>query len=373
MTARSSLQLSPFYWDLRNRVTRPWDCVGQLVSKYFWRRWKPILGPEYTMLIIELRLQAAELDASSSGAPVVQVSHQDLADRTGLSLRKIQRLLSPSTMRRPENWFLGKFLRVESRYVYDEALKKKIRVANTYAVAIDDPLHPEDEEAIGMQVAQREQQDLQAQGLEPPLPRPEPATEPPLPSTMPPATVDEERLYQRAREMVPDLSLSVLARLFSTVGPDTISRQLDWFPQRDNRWARNGPAAAFFTYCKEDRPPPEPVRREARASQQDAQALEEARAQTVAAAPAPLQDQPDVWRRVLEHLPTASRYSIGSRLEFIGQGPGFVRCRCPSKGDAWLIRQNQAVWNDAATAALGTPTVVVFESDHDEETSTCAP
>jgi len=376
MTPRSSLQLSPFYWDLRNKIIRPWESVGQLVSRYFWRQWQPILGPEYTVLVIELRQLAADaaVEGGTSSSPVVQVSHQDLAERTGLSLRKVQRLLSPSTMRRPENWFLGRFIRVENRYVYDEALGKKIRVANSYAVAIDDPLHPEDEEGLSLQVARREQDDLRAQGFEAALPQPELAFESSLPSSLPPASPDEERLYQLARDLVPELSLTVLARLLGSVGPETVMRQLEWFPLRDNSWARNGPAAAFFTYCKEDRPPPPAViraSREAEHQEEVAQRASEAAVKALEDAPDP-ESQPEVWKQILARLPTVSRFGLGPRLEFLRVEEGRVFCRCPTSGDAFLLRQNQRTWDNAASEALGSPTVVVVEAAHDKETSTCA-
>lgn len=378
MTPHSSMQLSPFYWDLRNRITRPWDSVGQLVSKYFWKRWMPVLGPEYTILIIELRQLAAASSLArgtpsfASNAPTVQVSHQDLADRTGFSLRKIQRLLTPSAMRKPENWFVGRFLRVENCYVYDEARKKKVRVANSYAIAIDDPLHPEDEEEINIEFTRREREDLRAQGFEATLPQPEPA-ESLLPSTLPPVSAEEERVYQLAKELVPDLSLTVLARLIATVGHPAVLRQLEWFPLRDNTWAKNGPAAAFFTYCKEDRPEPPAAARVTRETHNEALSLQTAREATreaLQSAPDPA-SQPEVWHQILEKMPKVTRFGLGRRVEFLGFDDGRVVCRCPTAGDALLLRHNQRIWDSAASEVLGVPAVVVFESESDQETS-CA-
>lgn len=367
MTAPASLSLSPFYWDLRNKVVRPWDNVGQLVSKYFWRRWQPLLGSDYTVLIIQLRVLAAD---PACGGQAVVVSHQELAESTGQSLRAIQRLLSPATLRKPELWFLGRFLRIENRYSYDPATRKKVRIANAYAVAIDDPLHPEDEDGLNIQLARREQSDLRAQGFETRLPVP-PMVGTQLPILSPVNDVsslpfgsaeDEEALISAARAAIPDLALSVLGRLLHDQGADVLRRQLDWFPQRDNSWARNGPAAAFVTYCKEDRPPPPAVRRQEHEdrARADMEAHKEEYTRVALAEATASKASPPVWDAILMRLPKVSREAIGSRLTFLEVTDDQVLCRCPTSGDALMVRKNQGVWDDAASAVLGRPMRVVL-------------
>lgn len=368
-----TLQLSPFYWDLRNQLTRPWESVGQLVTKYFWRRWQPVLGPEYTVLIIQLRLLAA--DSNDPTQKVVSVSHKELAELTGLSLRKMQRLLSPEALRKPENWFLGRFLRIENRYAYDPRLGKKVRVANAYAVAIDDPIHPDEEDTINAEVLKREQADLRAQGLDNQLPTPQLADA--LPSTLPPSSGEEEQVIQLARELVPDLSLTVLGRLLQSVGPEVVRRQLEWFPARNNSWARKGDAAAFYTYCKDDRPAPQPIQRAAQNQRlADIHRVEEEEASRDALQETQsLDEQPEVWRELISRLPKVTRLGLAPRLTFVGIEGDTVVCRCPTTGDAFLLRNNQETWNSAATGLLGRPMTVRVESDRAPETreTTCTP
>lgn len=50
---KEQIKILPFYHDLRNRIVRPRDVLVE--SHYFFRKWKPRLGPVLTLLIMELR------------------------------------------------------------------------------------------------------------------------------------------------------------------------------------------------------------------------------------------------------------------------------------------------------------------------------
>jgi len=141
-----TIELKPFYWDLRNRIIRPWETVQ--TSRYFWYRWTPVLGPTYTVIIINFRLLCAEQDSKEGDPGRLVVPHAKLAELSGLSAPTIKRQLAPRTFRDPSKWFLPLFLSPYKRYVYDPKMRKKIRDTNGYKVAMDDPLLPQDKKLL---------------------------------------------------------------------------------------------------------------------------------------------------------------------------------------------------------------------------------
>lgn len=343
MTRPLEVALTPFYWDLRNEVVRPWENAGSLITHYFWNRWQPILGPSYTVLIIELRLLAAN---AADGAPII-VPHQRLADRTGLTLRTVQRLLSPAAFQ--ERWFLPRFLRVETRY--RPKGRQRVRAPNSYFVAIDDPLHPDDDARL-RDVAEREQIDLAAQGL--------PSSA--IPEAFTPA---EREVLERGRELLPDLALNAAVRLIREVGVEVVARQLEFLPYRDNSWAQKGPVAAFFRYCRDDRPKPVALRRKDK--EQEARAMPSAE---VPSCIVPIEGpHSDLWSRILSNLPTGVRAMLGTRLRLTAVDDSRVVFQCAAEGDRFLLSQYKREFDVAASAAAGRPLHVSFEVAEEQETA----
>ncbi len=351
-----SVELKPFYWDLRNRIVRPWETIQ--TSRYFWFRWSPVLGPTYTVIVINLRLLCAERSSERGGFDTsdehdkLAVSHTELAELTGINVHSIKRMLATRTFRSPENWFLSQFMKPYQRYEYDPKKGKKVRAPNGYQVAMDDPLLPEDEEALRGLYAEEEIQNLIKEGVvdlkkyaelrssHPPSAQiahqvispnaqfahqVQPSAHQVQPSKItreiqhpphhasnaqiincalgqPPAhqvqqtniiqqspsaqaspsssssssrslatatTYDnrtlggspcatQEELTKTITETFDGhISFQKAKQLIELHGLEQICNQLNYFEYRDNSWANKGPAAAFITYCRDEKPAPE--------------------------------------------------------------------------------------------------------------------
>jgi hypothetical protein len=167
-----TLHLSPRYRRLRDAILRPHLRLTE--SRYFWERWKPRLGADAAVLIMEVRDRCnralahpsafpshpgvdRQTDSSVSdmlnnsrsgggpegagagvaGAEGCTVSASELADACGFSRVTLWRILQREDVRR--------FIAVEHNYVYDRRLGKKRRTVSTYHVQMEDPLVEEDE------------------------------------------------------------------------------------------------------------------------------------------------------------------------------------------------------------------------------------
>jgi hypothetical protein len=134
----NQIELQPFYHDLRNQVVKPNDVL--VCSHYFFRHWKPRLGPVLSLLIMELRDRCYRNKATGEVRNTCWPSQTELARAMGVSVDTIARALKGE--------LASLFVRVEPRYRYDPIRKKKIRTSSIYHVAMDDPLLPEDEESL---------------------------------------------------------------------------------------------------------------------------------------------------------------------------------------------------------------------------------
>lgn len=138
------LQLSPIYRRLRDSILRPHLRLTE--SRYFWEKWKHLLGPDATILIMEVRdrcnrsLSGDTGSASAAGCVLgdgCTVSANELAAACGFSRVTLWRILQREDVRQ--------FVHVEHNYVYDRRIGKRRRTVSTYHVLMEDPLVPEDE------------------------------------------------------------------------------------------------------------------------------------------------------------------------------------------------------------------------------------
>lgn len=136
------LSLSPAYRHVRDSILRPHLRITE--SRYFWERWKPRLGPDATVLIMEVRdrcnrsLGSPNTDAGTDGVGRdCTVGATELAGACGFSRVTLWRLLQREDVRQ--------FVWVEHNYVYDKAMGKRRRTISTYHVLMEDPLTIEDE------------------------------------------------------------------------------------------------------------------------------------------------------------------------------------------------------------------------------------
>ena len=139
------LSLSPAYRHVRDSILRPHLRITE--SRYFWERWKPRLGPDATVLIMEVRercnrtLGSPNTDAGTDGVGRdCTVGATELASACGFSRVTLWRLLQREDVRQ--------FVWVEHNYVYDKAMGKRRRTISTYHVLMEDPLTIEDEVQI---------------------------------------------------------------------------------------------------------------------------------------------------------------------------------------------------------------------------------
>lgn len=131
---KDKLVLLPFYHELENEVKQP-DRV-RLQTDYFWRKWAPKLGPTLTVLVITLRSYCYYNKLTKERRDWCYPEQKTLADNIGVSVDTVQRELKKPIARH--------FVTREPRYRYDERLKRPVRTADTYHIAMDDPLTPED-------------------------------------------------------------------------------------------------------------------------------------------------------------------------------------------------------------------------------------
>jgi len=164
------LQLTPHYRRLRDSILRPHLRLTE--SRYFWEKWKPRLGADAAVLIMEVRDRCNKalgmlgqafkgedglagatrasgangvnedatrhaLDGVDGATEGTTVSAAELAAACGFSRVTLWRLLQREEVRQ--------FVRVEHNYVYDRRIGKKRRTLSTYHVLMEDPLVPEDE------------------------------------------------------------------------------------------------------------------------------------------------------------------------------------------------------------------------------------
>src|SRR5579883_2193533 len=143
--AGEHLEVLPFYHDLRNQIVRPLNL--HVETRYFFRRWKPILGPVLTLLIMELRDRCYYNPRTGERRDYCWPSQEELARAIGVSTRTVIRALQDPRAQ--------KFIRIQHRYRYDPVLGKKVRTSSAYVVAMDDPLLPEDEPKLTRLVAEQ--------------------------------------------------------------------------------------------------------------------------------------------------------------------------------------------------------------------------
>jgi hypothetical protein len=133
------LALSPIYRHLRDSITRPHLRLTE--SRYFWERWKPRLGPDATILVMEVRDRCnrslAAVEGTDGSGGDCTVGALELAAACGFSRVTLWRILQREEVKR--------FVWVEHNYVYDPSMGKKRRTISTYHVLMEDPLIEEDE------------------------------------------------------------------------------------------------------------------------------------------------------------------------------------------------------------------------------------
>lgn len=152
--------VSPFYYEAKNEIVRPSHFVA--CSRYFVEKWMPQLGGTGTLLVLFLRSLGYYNPQTGECRDGVQIGLKEIAQACGCSERTIQREMD-------KNEALQRFVRVESCYERDEQGHIQ-RFENIYRIAMDDPLHPDDEPRLRQLIREREQkarEDAETQRSEP--------------------------------------------------------------------------------------------------------------------------------------------------------------------------------------------------------------
>ncbi|HXG24683.1 MAG TPA: hypothetical protein VNJ09_09030 [Chthonomonadales bacterium] len=158
------VRVSPFYYEAKNEIVRPTHFVA--CSRYFVEKWMPQLGGTGTQLVLFLRSLGYYNPQTGECRDGIQIGLKQIAQACGCSQRTIQREMD-------KNEALQRFVRVESCYERDEQGHIQ-RFENIYRIAMDDPLHPDDEPRLQQIIQEREQrarQDEKPQHFPPAAPR----------------------------------------------------------------------------------------------------------------------------------------------------------------------------------------------------------
>lgn len=150
-SGRAACAFREGYASARAEVLQP-DRSAVVVTRYFLEKWAPILGPTLTVIVLRLRALAAEHRTARE-----VLHHHDwqpafptqaeLAAQVGVSEATIHRELKHPAARY--------FLKRVARYEHDAGLGRRVRAADGYEVAMDDPPVPEDEKEIALRAAER--------------------------------------------------------------------------------------------------------------------------------------------------------------------------------------------------------------------------
>ncbi len=320
---QEDFRLEPFFWNDRNRTIRPWAQIG--ISLYFWQRWVPLLGPQYTVIVLDLRIRATQ-----HANDTVVVSHADLAATTGLSRRTIERLLAPDRFTQDESIsrFLTKGLLAKGAPIYSPSPRTK----TVYRVAMDDPLHPADDPRTPTAAAEDEAADMSA---------------------------DERRLLRALQDAIPTLYASAALKLIHSCGQAVVEQQLDWFPHRDSSWATND-AAAFVAYCRDSRPMPTRLKGEA-AYERSLQAAEAAVLDQIQQEQQQLPlGRNGLTESLLAKLPPGPRLALRGRFQVDEADSGKLHVTCSAPGYLTLLKAYRAAFVEAGRRYTGQDVTLVY-------------
>jgi len=127
----------------KRQILKPRSVI--ITSRYFWRKWRPILGNSLAVLIMEARQKCYRNLQTGEVRNWFYATMKELGQTTGFSSKKIASLL-----KKPH---AQKFIRYKPTYIYNPDLGKKIKGKCLFQVTLDDPLIPDDElQFIGKEI-----------------------------------------------------------------------------------------------------------------------------------------------------------------------------------------------------------------------------
>ena len=130
------LMVSPFYYSSVNEITKPESLT--FTSHYFADRWMRELGPVGAAVVVVLRSHCYHNRKKGELRDRVQLPVPQIAEEVGVSAKTVRRELD-------NNRALKRFVRIHIEYAPGRTPESIRRDANSYQVAMDDPVHPLDE------------------------------------------------------------------------------------------------------------------------------------------------------------------------------------------------------------------------------------
>jgi len=260
---------------MTNTLYRPYpdqNFISQLNRGFFAQRhWRPILGKSLTTLIIEARNRCHKSQSRKGNIGYFYASLEDMAASVGLSVRQVSRLLKG-----PE---AAQFIRYRPTYFYDANRGKRIRGKCLFQVALNGYLNIHSDALLRERAKGHNVQKVA------------PLREPPNGQNV---LYDKCNIYNninitaatanlvagvsmlmgdKSREsefeevaaavrkyFKNQISMKKILELIGKTSAENVKSQLEWFPYRDNSWARKGPVVAFIVYCEQQLEEPDALK-----------------------------------------------------------------------------------------------------------------
>lgn len=115
-------------------------------SRYFVRRWMPLLGENGVRIVLALRILGFYNWKTDERRDGIEIELPELAALVGVSVATLKREFAdkkgaPGV---PQNPALRLFVQKEQQYWRDPVTNRLLRTANVYRVMMDDPIHEDD-------------------------------------------------------------------------------------------------------------------------------------------------------------------------------------------------------------------------------------
>jgi hypothetical protein len=148
-SSKASAKVIPGYHSAVNEIIEPDKIL--VMTRYFVRRWMPILGENGTRIVLALRSLGYYNRQTGEKRDGIEIDLPELAVLCGISLPTLKREFGerhdsnrkaiPGTRQNPA---LHRFVTKDRQYWRDPVTNRLLRTANLYRVMMDDPLHEDD-------------------------------------------------------------------------------------------------------------------------------------------------------------------------------------------------------------------------------------
>ena len=142
------ITVSPFYYSTVNEITKPNSLV--FTSHYFVDRWMRDLGPVGAAIVVVLRSHCYQNRAKGELRNRIQLAVPQIAAEVGVSPKTIRREIDA-------NKVLQKFIQRREEYAPGPTPQSLRTDAYSYLVAMDDPVHPLDQELLQESIREKAQ------------------------------------------------------------------------------------------------------------------------------------------------------------------------------------------------------------------------